>query len=69
MAYGARKTEHGRPKKGRGGFYGPKAFAKKGSNRRRPRQADKRTTAIESGDKGPSRKWDLTPGERVCVYL
>jgi hypothetical protein len=40
MAYNARRTEHSGPKQGRGAFYGPKAGAKKASNRRR-RQDDK----------------------------
>jgi hypothetical protein len=35
MAYNAKKTEHAGAKKGRGAFYGPKAEAKKASNRRR----------------------------------
>jgi hypothetical protein len=35
MAYNARRTEHSEPKQGRGAFYGPKAEAKKASNRRR----------------------------------
>jgi hypothetical protein len=42
MAYNAKKTEHSGPKKGSGAFYGPKAEAKKASNRRR-RKDDKRT--------------------------
>jgi hypothetical protein len=41
MAYNAKKTEHTGAKKGRGAFYGPKAEAKKASNRRR-REDDKR---------------------------
>ena len=46
MAYNARKTEHSGPKQGRGAFYGPKAGAKKASNRRR-RQDDKQTVLNE----------------------
>jgi hypothetical protein len=41
MAYNAKKTEHVGSKKGSGAFYGPKADAKKASNRRR-RENDKR---------------------------
>ena len=44
MGYGIRKTEHTGPKKGRGAFYGPKAIAKKASNRQR-RKADKQSIA------------------------
>jgi hypothetical protein len=40
MAYNAKKTEHVGAKKGSGAFYGPKAEAKKASNRRR-RENDK----------------------------
>ena len=43
MANKAKKTEHAGAKKGSGAFYGPKAEAKKGSNRRR-REEDKRAT-------------------------
>ena len=39
MAHKAKKTEHAGPKKGRGAFYGPKAEAKRSSNRRRRRTA------------------------------
>jgi hypothetical protein len=42
MAYNAKKSEHAGAKKSGGAFYGPKAEAKKGSNRRR-RENDKRT--------------------------
>ena len=35
MAWGAKKTEHAEPKKGTGAFYGRKADAKRGSNRKR----------------------------------
>jgi len=41
MAFNAKKTEHAGPKKGNGAFYGPKADAKKASNRRR-REGDRR---------------------------
>lgn len=44
MAYNAKKTEHAGPKKGSGAFYGRKALAKKGSNRRR-READKQAVS------------------------
>jgi len=47
MAYNAKKTEHAGPKKGSGAFYGPKAEAKKASNRRR-REDDKRA-ALSNG--------------------
>jgi len=40
MAYNSKKTEHAGAKKGSGAFYGPKAEAKKASNRRR-REDDK----------------------------
>jgi hypothetical protein len=46
MAYNARRTEHSGPKQGRGAFYGPKAEAKKASNRRR-RQDNKQTVLNE----------------------
>jgi hypothetical protein len=42
MALRARKTEHAGAKKGSGAFWGPKAEAKRGSNRKR-REDDKRT--------------------------
>ena len=35
MAYGARKTEHSGPKKGRGAYWGRKCIAKKESNKKR----------------------------------
>jgi len=37
MAYGIRKTEHTGPKKGSGAYWGPKAIAKKQSNKVRRR--------------------------------
>jgi hypothetical protein len=46
MAYNARRTEHSGPKQGRGAFYGPKAEAKKASNRRR-RQDDRQAVLNE----------------------
>jgi hypothetical protein len=46
MAYNARRTEHSGPKQGRGAFYGPKADAKKASNRRR-RQDDQQAVLNE----------------------
>ena len=47
MAYGAKKTEHGGPKKGNGAFYGRKAAPKKASNRRL-RENDKRLVLNDS---------------------
>jgi hypothetical protein len=44
MAHNAKETEHAGPKKGSGAFYGPKAEAKKESNRRR-REHDKRAAS------------------------
>lgn len=40
MGYEAKKTEHSGSKKGNGAFWGPKADAKKQSNRKR-REQDK----------------------------
>jgi len=46
MAYNEKRTEHSGPKQGCGAFYGPKAEAKKASNRRR-RQDDKEAVLSE----------------------
>ena len=48
MAFKAKKTEHSGAKKGRGGFYGPKAEAKRMSNRRR--RTDSKRAARLNGD-------------------
>jgi hypothetical protein len=48
MAFRAKKTEYSGAKKGRGAFYGPKAQAKKTSNRRR--RTDSKRSARLNGD-------------------
>jgi len=57
MAWGTKKTEHAKAKKGTGAFYGRKAAAKRGSNHRR-RQDSKSTINAEllQSLKDPQRK-------------
>ena len=50
MADNAKKTEHAGARKSSGAFYGPKAKAKKGSNRCR-REGDKRATVNHGNHK------------------
>ncbi|MGH9428169.1 MAG: hypothetical protein ACRD2L_17940 [Terriglobia bacterium] len=45
MAWGAKKTEHAGSKKGTGAFYGRKANAKRGSNRKRRQDSKSIITA------------------------
>ncbi len=49
MAYGARKTEHSGPKKGRGAYWGRKWIAKKESNKKR-REDGKKIIFMEMRD-------------------
>lgn len=48
MAYGARKTEHSGPKKGRGAYWGRKWIAKKESNKKR-REDGKKIISDDGG--------------------
>jgi hypothetical protein len=49
MAYGIRKTEHTGPKKGSGAYWGPKAIAKKLSNKVRRRVGKAEAKRLEGG--------------------
>ncbi|CAH2030728.1 protein of unknown function [Trichlorobacter ammonificans] len=48
MAFGAKKTEHSGPKKGRGAYWGRKAVAKDESNRQRREMS--KLILLEQGD-------------------
>lgn len=75
MAYSAKKTEHAGAKKGSGAFYGPKKIAKRGSNRKRRRDAKREVadgTPSESIGDRVRRQSGLTESqsawEQACAY-